>query len=34
MQQQMALNNQNNPNEGNYNFKYDENVNQVEENIY
>ena len=28
MQQQLELNNQNNPNEGNYNFKYDENVNQ------
>ena len=28
MQQQMELNNQNNPNEGNYNFKYDGNVNQ------
>ena len=24
MQQQMEINNQNNPNEGNYNFKYDD----------
>ena len=29
--QQMEINNQNNPNEGNYNFKYDGNVNQGNE---